>query len=512
MAQLSVDKLLKRINTAEGIQMQYKALFESAYELALPQRNTWTTFAQGDNKMQKVFDSSGISALNGFVNRMQSSLTPPFTKWAELKAGPAVLKANKNEANEILEVITNILYAVINSSNFSVAVGEMYYDLAVGTGAMLVLEGDDDRPVKFIAVPTSEISLDESESGVIDGIFRKHCVAARGLFATWKDAKPTSELLDIIKEDPAKELEFKEITYFDSKDELWRYEIIYKEARIVERTFKTNPWIIVRWSKIAGEVFGRGPLLQALPDLKMLNKGKELSIRSAQLNIFGVYTVADDGITNVNTIKIQPNAMIPVARNAGANGPSIAPLPRTGDLNAQNFMFEELRQQINHLLLNDRLPPDAGPVRSATEIVERMKQLQVDTGAAFGRLIFEFVQPLLQRTIHILENKNIIVFGGGIKIDNMAVTTQILSPIAKAEALEDVNAIVQADQILKGIDPTGQLTELTLNTEILGNFIVNKLGLPAEAIRSEEDRDNLKMQFAQAQQAQAQAAQQQPTQ
>lgn len=61
MAQLSLNKLNKRISEAEGVQMQYKSLFESAYELALPQRNLWTTYSQGSNKMEKVFDSSGIS-------------------------------------------------------------------------------------------------------------------------------------------------------------------------------------------------------------------------------------------------------------------------------------------------------------------------------------------------------------------------------------------------------------------------------------------------------------------
>lgn len=506
MAKLTLQQLNKRIDSAEGIQMQYKSLFESAYELALPQRNLWTTYSQGSNKMEKVYDSSGISALNGFVNRMQSSLTPAFTQWAKLAAGPAIPADNKRQADKILEVVTDIVFSVINSSNFSSAVGEMYYDLAVGTGAMLVLEGEsDDKPIKFISVPTSELSLDEGENGVIEGIFRKHKVAARGIFATWKDAKPTPDLLDIIKESPEKEVDFKEATYFDPKDNVWRYEILFKKERIVERQFKTNPWVIVRWSKIAGEVFGRGPLLQALPDLKMLNKGKELAIRSAQLNIFGVYTVADDGVTNPNTIKIQPNGMIPVARNAGPNGPSIAALPRTGDLNAQNFMFEDLKMQINTLMLNDRLPPDAGPVRSATEIVERMKQLQVDTGAAFGRLIFEFVQPLLQRVIHILENKNIITLGGGIKIDNMNVTTQILSPIARSEAIEEVNGIVQADQILKGIDPTGQLTQLTFNTETLATLIADKLGVSPSAIRTEEEKDGIKQQMAQVAQAQSQA-------
>ena len=90
MTQLSVDKLNKRIDKAEGIQRQYKTLFESAYELALPQRNLWSKYSQGENKMEKIYSSAGIAAVNGFVNRMVSSLTPAFTKWAELKAGPAI--------------------------------------------------------------------------------------------------------------------------------------------------------------------------------------------------------------------------------------------------------------------------------------------------------------------------------------------------------------------------------------------------------------------------------------
>lgn len=510
MAQLSQEKLLKRIEAAESVQMQYRSLFESAYELALPQRNLFSTYSQGSNKMEKVYDSAGISALNGFVNRMQSSLTPPFTKWAELKAGPSIPPDQKKEVDRILELATDIIFSVINSSNFSVAVGEMFYDLAVGTGAMLVLEGDDDdKPIRFISVPIANLALDEGSNGEVAGIFRKHCLPARAIFETWKDIKPTSDILQIIKDDPQKELEFKEATYYSEKEKVWYYDVMYKKDRVLSRVMNRNPWVIVRWSKIVGEVFGRGPLLQALPDLKMLNKGKELAIRAAQLNIFGVYTGTDDGITNFNTIKIQPNAVIPVARNGGPSGPSLAPLPRTGDLNAQNFMFEELKQQINSLLLNDRLPPDAGPVRSATEIVERMKQLQVDTGAAFGRLIFEFVQPLLQNIIIILERKGILTFGGGIKIDNIAVTTQILSPIARTEAIEQVNAIVQGDQILKGIDPTGQLTQLTFDTEKLADIIVNKLGISPFAIRTQEERDALKQQIAQGLAQQTEQGQQQ---
>lgn len=496
MAEETIGTLKKRIEKAESEQLLYQNLFETAYELALPQRNLWSLRSQGEAKTEKVFDSTGMIAVNSFVNRMQSALTPPFQKWAELTSGPAIPEERRQEVNKVLEVMTSIAFSVLNSSNFSVAVGEMYYDLAVGTGAMLILEGDDETPIRFFSVPTSEIALDEGESGKIEGIFRKHEITGRGVEGTWTDRKfkvvIPIELKKLIKDKPSEKIKFDEVTYWDNKDKIWRYEVLWKrEHRIVQAEYKVNPWVIVRWSKIAGEVFGRGPLLQALPDLKMLNKVKELGIKSAQLNVFGAWTVADDNITNVNNIRIRPNALIPVSRNAGPNGPSIQRLPTTGDFNQQNFMVEELRQQINTLMLAKRLPPDAGPVRSATEIVQRVKELQVDAGASFGRLMFEFIQPLFQRVIQILENKGIIAFGGGIKIDNITTTVQILSPLAKSQGIDEVQSIVQADQTLKALDPSGQTSIMTMNLEKTGAFVANKLGVPASLLRTDEEKREL---------------------
>ena len=54
------------------------------------------------------------------------------------------------------------------------------------------------------------------------------------------------------------------------------------EHKIVETTFKglgSNPYIIYRWSKCAGEVYGRGPLQLALPAIKTSNLVIELIFR-----------------------------------------------------------------------------------------------------------------------------------------------------------------------------------------------------------------------------------------
>ena len=46
------------------------------------------------------------------------------------------------------------------------------------------------------------------------------------------------------------------------------------------------------------EIYGRGPCLYALPDIKTLNKVIELNLKNASLSIGGVFTAVDDGVLN----------------------------------------------------------------------------------------------------------------------------------------------------------------------------------------------------------------------
>ena len=49
-------------------------------------------------------------------------------------------------------------------------------------------------------------------------------------------------------------------------------------------------------------------------------KVKELVLKNASLAVSGVYPAAADGVLNPQTIQITPGAIIPVARNGGAQG------------------------------------------------------------------------------------------------------------------------------------------------------------------------------------------------
>lgn len=496
MARLPETQLLERFSKAKAHADLFIQLYEDAYTLVVPDREMHRNRSAGTDKAIGVYDSSGMRAGDGFVNRFLSTVCPPYERWAELTAGPAIGDEIRDTLNEGLELITQQVFSAIQSSNFNTAAGEFAYDVGVGTGAMLVLDNDDlKRPFKIVVVNPAQLVLEDNPFGEICLIGRKFEIPARDIKQYYPDAK----LPDGIMDDPDKKICFIEVTYHDYQSDTWYYDAIIedKKTRVVERVYPENPWIILRWSKVPGESFGRGPFVKALPDLKTLNKVREMSLMGLQLSIMGVFTGVSGEVTNVDNLILEPGSIITVDRNSGPNGPSLSPLQVGGNAQIQYLEQENLEMSIRELLYDNRLPPEAGPVKSATEIVERIKQLQTDVGAAFGRIMGEFVTPFIKRIVGIMQRKGLITLPEGMTLDNLFLKVELLSPIARSQKFNDIQAVVNALQIAYSIDPQGQVLPLIYDLEKVHRYIAENAGVPATLIMSEDEAELKKAQIAQ---------------
>lgn len=504
MARETVEKLIKRYNKAKSIQDQYRDVHEAAYEFAIPSRNLYSDKTEGSSRMNGIFDSTAMRAKSSFANNMQASITPPFKRWSNLKLGPAfdALKNNEETSdehkklNEILEQATSLGFSIINSSNFNSAITGYYADLAVGTGIMLTLPSlDDSKVIDFIVIPIEEVALEKGPAGTIGAKFRTQEMAVRLVKETWPDAKLTSDMQKMVEEDGSQIVTIVEMSYTEKK--ITYYDIIELKSntRIVEREFNFDPWIITRIGTSPMDVYGTGPLIEATPDIRTLNISKKLIMQNAQMAIFGIYTVADNDIVNPNTLTLNPGAFIPVSRNGGPNGPSIAPLPRSGDPNSQSFFVQDLQSSIREMLLDDKLPPDTGPVRSATEIVERISNIRRTTGVFFGPINQELIQHLWQNILIIMVEKNLIPIPNELlRVDNFFVQVEILSPIAREQDFEDVQSFVQSYEIYSSIAGP-EAAQLLFNIEEAGEWLAEKIGTPAHLVRSKEERESIKQQM-----------------
>ena len=504
---LTPDQILKRQTAAQTKKDEFQQLYQDAYEFALPQRQlygVWEGGATGSKKMQRVFDSTAINSTQRFANRLQSVVFPPQRKWAKLEAGSDIPPERRQQAQAVLEVYQDKMFTMLNQSNFDIAMGEFLLDLAVGTACMMVQPGDDVSPLNFIPVPLFLVSYEEGANGQVDNVYRRMRMKGESIQRQWPDAKIQDDLARRIDQKPTDDIELLEATIYDYKRGDYCYHVIDKASKqeLVYRRRKMSPWVISRYMKVAGEIYGRGPLMTALPDIKTLNKVKELLLKNASLAVAGVYTAADDGVLNPNTVKIVPGAIIPVARNGGTQGPALLALPRSGDFNISQLVINDLSANIKRILLDESLPPDNMSARSATEIVERMKELAQNLGSAFGRLINETMIPVTAKILEVMDERGLIDMP--LRVNGLEVKVTPVAPLAMAQNMEEVNSIMQYMQISQSLGTDGQLA---IKTDVLVDYLADKLGVPAAVRNTAAERAVLmeEMRNQQQQQAMAQA-------
>ncbi len=482
------ETVIKRASKAQARKDEWRDVFEQCYKYALPQRNlhnSWEGGARGQSKMSDVFDSTAINSTQRFANRLQSVLFPPYQNWCRLVAGDEVPPEHRDDVQRALDFYGERFFSVLRQSSFDLAISEFLLDLAVGTGAMLIQPGE---PVSFESVPLFLIAVEEGPSGRIDTVYRKLRIKCEAISQQWPDAELCEDLREKLREHPTDDVDLLEATIYIPDGNYWCYHVIHEPDKhdVVYREMTSSPWVIARWCKAAGEALGRGPLLSALPDIATLNQTKKLLLQNASLGISGMYTAADDGVLNPQTIRIQPGAIIPVARNGGPQGASLQPLQRSGDVNLSQLIINDLTVSIKKIMLDDTLPPDTMSARSATEVNARMQELASNMGSAFGRLITEAMIPIVSRTLDVMDQENIIDLP--LKVDGRQIKVVPISPLAKAQANDELGSVLQFAQLAAQSGPAGQVA---LNQTELINFVADRLGVPARLMNTEEQRAEL---------------------
>ena len=493
MAKQQPKKLLERAGKAFADRDANRNLYDDCYELYSPYRNTLTKQGKTFNKPTRQYDSTGQISAAKFVNTIQSEFTPPFMQWSTLKAGPGVPEDKRATLNKALEGITDVFFSYLNSSNFSLASSEMYFEWGLGTGALWLYEGDERHPFNFVSSPISEMGLAEGKHGSVDFRCRKTTVKASLLKEMWPKSKEPTDL--DVKRNPDKEVEVTECFYFDYEDLLWRYDVIVGDDCIFYATHTEEICFTPRWLKVPGNPYGIGPFIMALADVKTLNVLKEFLLRSAALDVAGVYTITSDGAINPNTLNIAPNTFIPVERNSGENGPTISRLDTSSNFQLQEYIANALQDQIRKTLLDNRLPAETPQPKTAFEIAQRMREFQTDIGAAIGRRYFEYVQSLWQRGLGILARKGLIELPQGFTVDNFFVQVQVVSPIAQTQQAAEVQKLMESYQMVAMINP--QLALTAYKVEEFPAWLTEMTGTPQKLLRSEAESEELRNTVAQ---------------
>ena len=496
-----VKRLITRYNNAKAVKDMWLPTFEECYEFALPQRESFYSESIGRRRSDRIFDETAVVGVQEFASRLQSGIVPNYARWADFVAGTEIPKDEQKDVNLELDQVTEYVFEILQNSNFSQEVHETFLDCAVGTGVLLVEEGDAIHPVKFKAIPLPQIVLDAGHDDKVDHVFRNRKIKMKDIIHAYPEAVLSEKMQMDMDKAPDMDCDVLEIVYknyANTKEDEYKFCVISQmyEHKLFEETYKglgSNPYIVYRWSKVAGEVYGRGPLQLALPAIKTSNLVIELILENAQMSISGMYQVEDDGVINVDNISLIPGTIIPKAM--GSSG--LQPIAPAGNFNVSDLVLRDMRTNIKKALYNEMLgvPNEKTPM-TATEVAERMADLSRQIGAAFGRLQAELVNPVLQRVIYILKKQGRIkipvVNGREIKIKSS-------SPLAQAQHQQDVATLDRfLGMVQQRVGP--QLLNVLIKQDEAAKFVAKKLGVPEELIRSPEEMQQAAQQFQEMQQ------------
>jgi len=493
--------LLKRFKKAEDRFEMWRSLHQEAMDYSCPNRETFNERSAGQTKDRHIFDSTAVVGLSQFANRIQAALVPSWQQWARIVTGSEVPAEDAAELNPELEIITNKFFDALNHSNFSTEISPSLIDLGIGTGAILLEEGEfkSGDMFRFTNIPLAELYPERPPNGPVESAWRKQEIELAHVTRVWPKAKLPDKLAEKAKKDPYSKETFLNGMLFNPTDKKYHQIVMHEASKSVvfTQSFNKKRLIVFRWQVTPNEVFGRGPVIQQIADIRTLNKVKEFVLQNAALQIAGVYTGVDDGIFNPHTFQVKPGIINPVSSN-DINNPSIRPLERAGDIGLSQFVMNDLQDGIKKALMSEPLGDVTDAVKSATEQQIRQNENLKDRGSSFGRLKTELVEPLIAAGMDILKSRGVIP---DLKLDGKEVTIRHTSPLAKSEDVEDFQNIQIWLQTLMGMLPP-EMMALAVKMEDVPRFMQEKLGLPATLVRTPEE-SNAMMQKAQ-QEAEAQ--------
>jgi hypothetical protein len=221
--------------------------------------------------------------------------------------------------------------------------------------------------------------------------------------------------------------------------------------------------------------------MTALPDIKMLNKMSEVTIRAAQKQVDPPLLVPDDGfMLPIRTVPGGLNFYRAGTRdrleplNIGANNPL--------GMNMEN----QRREAIQAAFYVDQLMMSQGPQMTATEVVQRTEEKMRLLGPVLGRLQAELLQPMIQRVYNIMVRQKAFNPAPEFMSDS-DIEIEYVSPLAKAQRQGDIQSALRMVELFTPLSQIDPAAMDYIDIDGMSKYLLKMLSVPATTIRGDEE-------------------------
>lgn len=501
--------LLKRFEALKALRAPNEQHWRECYDYTYPLRGvglnqtTVSDAVQAQVKKAQLLDGIGTDSARILASALMSGLTPANSRWFSLHVEQA-----GDEGDRWLDSAADTLWRNIHNANFDAAGFECALDMVCAGWFAMFIDEATEGGLQFEEWPLHQVYATSSRPGQpVDTVYRDFELTAEQAVTTYGIENLSEKSRKIAIDKPDEKIKFIHAIHPNRgkvAGAVASRNLPFSSCHLEQATkhpvresgFHEFPVVVPRWMMIVGTPFSVGPAFDALPDLKMLNQLKVMELGAADLAIAGMWIAEDDGVINPRTVKVGPRKVI-----AAASVDSMKPLESGSDFNVAFTAEERLQASIRKVFMADQLQPQDGPAMTATEVHVRVQLIRQLLGPVYGRLQAEYLQPLIERCFGLAYRAGVFEQPPE-TIAGRSFTIKYISPIARAQSLEDVAAMDQYETVM--------INESQVRPEILDNYNWDEasrhraklLGVPQKLMLAGEDVARLRQSKQEAQQAQ----------
>lgn len=383
-------------------------------------QNFTSTNTDGEILTERLFDTTAVFALRAMAAALLGALLPSIERSIKITA-PDSMKNQTEVVKKYFEQVTAKLAELMGAreTGLSSALDEYMLDAgSFGWGGVTLIDDKEDFefPVKFTNWDPKHTYIGEDTTGFINTVFYNKMMKVLDVKETYgeealsdrgkkalEEGRIDAEEEILIAIYPRLNTEAGKSGAKDKKIASIHINVGTKQL-LKESGFDYMPPTIGRFSKNAGEVYGRGPAIDAYPDIIMANAQAESIIKAAEKQLEPPLIIMDDGTLGMETIDTSAGG-VNVASFQGKLPTSspVLPLFTVGESRSMKESLDETRKTISQHFLIDRLLDFNNEVRMTlgeTQIRERIRGESLSS--VFNRQISEMFNPLIKKTFNVL--------------------------------------------------------------------------------------------------------------
>ncbi len=458
-------------------------------------------FTKGAVKLTTPWQSTGAKGVVTLASKLMLALLPPQTSFFKLQVNDINLPEElgpeiRSELDLSFAKVERTIMESIAASTDRVVVHQALKHLVVA-GNALIFMGKDGLKL----YPLNRYVVDRDGNGNVIEIVTKETISKKLLKKNYPafDLKNNWENVDDTTND---ECDIYTHCTLDNNRWVWHQEVYDQilPKSMGKAPVDANPWLVLRFNHVDGEVYGRGRVEEFMGDLKSLEALSQAMVEGSAAAAKVVFTVSPSSTTKPATLAKAGNGAIIQGR---PDDIGVIQVGKTADFQTAYQMIGSLTQRLSEafLIMNVR-----DSERTTAEEV-RMTQLELEQqlGGLFSLLTVEFLVPYLNRKLSVAQKTG--------EIPRLP-----KGDIVRPTIVAGINALGRG-QDRESLGQFLQIIAQTIGPEAIGQFIntdevIKRLAAASgidvlNLVKSMEEQQSEQQQAMQQQQAMA-AQQQQP--